>query len=60
MATHKFPLIAMPPSRQTTIDFVEILNNGFLGPFLDAQEDACRLMLMEDGALVHRSKASKT
>lgn len=34
--------------------------NGVLGLFLDAQEDACRLMLMEDGAPVHRSKAPAT
>jgi len=51
IATYKLLLIAMPPRRRTAIDFVEIVYNGV--PFLDAQEDACRLMLMEDGALVH-------
>ena len=34
-ATHKLPLIAMPPGRQTTIDFVEIVYDGVLGPFFD-------------------------
>ena len=41
-ATHKLPLIAMPPDRQTAIDFVEIVYDGVLGPFLDAQGDARR------------------
>ena len=49
-ATHKLHLIAMPPDRRTTIDFVEIMYDGILGPFLDAQRDARRLVLIEDGA----------
>ena len=60
IATHKLSLIAMPPSRQIAIDFVEIAYDGVLGSFLDAEEDARRLVLMEDGALVHRSKAPAT
>ena len=59
-ATHKLLLIAMPPGRQTAIDFVEIVYDGVLGPFLDAQGDARRLVLMEDSAPVHRSKAPAT
>ena len=59
-ATLKLPLIAMPLGRRTAIDFVEIVYDGVLGPFLDAQGDARRLVLMEDGALVHRSKAPAT
>ena len=59
-ATHKLPLIAMPPGRRTAIDFVEIVYDGVLGPFLDAHEDASGLVLMEDGAPVHWSKAPAT
>ena len=59
-ATPKLPLIAMLPCRRTAIDFVEIAYDGVLGPFLDAQGDARRLVLMEDGAPVHRNKALTT
>ena len=59
-ATHKLPLIVMPPGRQTAIDFVKIVYDGVLGPFLDAQWDTRRLVLMEDDAPVHRSKAPST
>ena len=54
IATHKLPLIAMPPDRRIAIDFVEIVYDGVLGPLLDVQGDTRRLVLMEDGALVHR------
>ena len=60
IATHKLPLIAMPPGRRTAIDFVEIVYDGVLSPFLDAQGGARRLVLMEDGAPVHRDKAPAT
>ena len=46
-STYKLPLIAMPPNRRTAINFVEIVYDGVLGPFLDAQGDAPRLVLME-------------
>ena len=59
-AIHKLPLIAMPLDRRIAIDFVEIVYDGVLGPFLDAQGDARRLVLMEDGAPVYRSKAPTT
>ena len=45
-AIHKLPLIAMPLDRRTAIDFVEIVCDGVLGPFLNAQGDARRLVLM--------------
>ena len=38
----------MPPSKQIAVNFVEIAYDGVLGPFLDGQEDTCRLVLMED------------
>ena len=50
----------MPPGRRIAIDFVEIVYDGVLGPFLDTQGDACRLVLMEDGAPIYRSKAPAT
>jgi hypothetical protein len=55
-ATHKLPLIVMPLGRRTDVDFVQIVYNGVLGLFLDAQENDCRIVLMEDGTPVHRSK----
>lgn len=58
-ATSKLPLALMPPGRRTAADFVEIVYDGFLGLFLNTQNDAAGLVLMEDGAPVHRSKAPK-
>ena len=55
-ATHKLPLIVIPPHRHTAVDFVQIVYDGLLSLFLDAQEDAFKLVIMEDGALVYRSK----
>jgi hypothetical protein len=55
-ATHKLLLIVMPPGRHTAIDFVQIVYDGVLGLFLGAQEDACRLVFMEDGAPIHWNK----
>jgi hypothetical protein len=55
-ATHKLPLIVIPPDRHTVVNFVQIVYDVVLSPFLDVQEDACKLVLMEDGVLVHRSK----
>jgi hypothetical protein len=54
-ATHKLLFIFMPPGRRTAIDFVQIIYDGILGSFLDAQVDACKLVLMEDGTPVYRS-----
>ena len=59
LADRKLPLIFMPPGRRTAADFVEIVYDAALGPFLEAQGDASILTLMEDGAPVHRSKAPK-
>ena len=56
--THKLDFIAILFGQRTAIDFVEIAYNGVLGPFLDAQEDASRLVLMEDGAPLHKSKVA--
>lgn len=58
IATHKLPFIVMLLGRGTAANFVQIIYDGVLGPFLDAQEDACGLVLMENGAPVHRSKVS--
>ena len=58
IATHELPLIAMLSGRQTALDFVEIVYDGVLGSFVDAYEDSCMLVLMEDGVL--RSKAPTT
>ena len=53
------PLVVMPPSRRTAADFVDIVYQPALGPFLEAHDDASSLTLMEDGAPVHRSNAPR-
>jgi transposase len=58
-ATQKIPLVRMPPGRRTAVDFVEIVYDGCLGPFLSKQDEDAGLILMEDGAPVHRSKVPK-
>ena len=55
IATHKLLFIVMLPSRRTAIGFVQIVYDGVLGSLLDIQEDACKLVLMQDGTLVYRS-----
>jgi hypothetical protein len=55
-ATYKLPLIVMPLGRHTVVNFIQIIYDGILGPFLDAQEDSYKLVLMEDGPPIHRVK----
>jgi transposase len=59
VASTKLPLVFMPPGRRTATDFVEIVYEPVLGPFLEAQGTASNLILMEDGAPVHRSNTPK-
>lgn len=59
VADQKLPLVFMPAGRRTAVDFVEIVYNGVLGPWLSTQENPANLVLMEDGAPVHRSNAPK-
>ena len=47
----------MPPIRQIVLEYVEIVYDGVLDPFLDAQEDACRLVFSKDGACINKNKA---
>jgi hypothetical protein len=54
IATYKLSLIRMPPNRHTVVDYVEIVYNGVLGSFLEEQEGICKVVFMEDDALVHR------
>jgi transposase len=58
-ATYKLSLIQMPPNRCTSVDYVEIVYDGVLGSFLKEQEGVCKVVLMEDGAPVHRGKVAK-
>lgn len=51
----KLPLIVMPLISQIVADFVGIVYDGVFGPFLDAQEDICTLMLMKNGVSIQRS-----
>jgi transposase len=49
----------VPPNRRIVVDYLEIVYDGVLGSFLEEQEGVCKVVLMEDGALVHRGKVSK-
>jgi hypothetical protein len=49
----------MPPNTQTVVDYVEIVYDGVLGSFLEEHEGVCKVVLMEDIALVHRGKVAK-
>jgi hypothetical protein len=59
ITTHKLSLIPMLPDRRTIVDYVEIVFDGVLGSFLEEQEGVCKVVLMEDGALMHRDKVAK-
>jgi hypothetical protein len=49
----------MPPNRHTIVDYVEIVYDEVLDSFLEEQEGVCKVVLMEDGAPVHRDKVAK-
>jgi ABC-type uncharacterized transport system ATPase subunit len=57
--THKLSLICMPPNRCIVVDYVEIVYDGMLGSFPEQHEGICKVVLMEDGAPVHRGKVAK-
>jgi hypothetical protein len=57
-ATHKLFLICMPLNRRTTVDYVEIVYDGVLCSFLEKQEGVYKVVLMEDGAPLHRGKVA--
>jgi hypothetical protein len=58
-ATHKLNLICMFPNRCTAVDYVEIVYDGMLDSFLGEHEGVRKIVLMEDGVLVHRGKVAK-
>ena len=51
----KFPLVVMPPHRRTASNFINIVYEGCLSGFYFLHDDPDNLILMEDGAPVHRS-----
>ena len=53
-------MVIMPPQHRTATDFVNLIYDAALGPWMDDQDDKKDLILMEDGAPVHRSSAEKT
>jgi hypothetical protein len=57
--TYKLFLLHMPPNRRTTVDYVEIVNDGRLDSFLEEQDGVCKVVLMEDGVPVHKDKIAK-
>ena len=51
----KSPLVFLPPDRRTGCDFVDLVYESTLSGFYFLHEDPESLILMEDGAPVHRS-----
>jgi hypothetical protein len=49
----------MLPNRRTDVGYVEIVYDGILGSFLEEHEGVCKVVLMEDCALVYRGKIAK-
>jgi len=52
----RLPLVFMPPNERDAASFVKNVYDIALGPFLNNQKNATSLVLMEDGAPVHKSK----
>lgn len=52
----KSPLVIIPPTRRSAVDFVELVYEGTLSGFYFMHDNAHELTLMEDGAPVHRSR----
>ena len=59
IATYKLSLIHMPPNRRIVVDYVEIVYDEVLDSFLEEKESVCKVVLMEDGTLMHRGKVAK-
>ena len=51
----KSPLVTIPLDKRSSSDFVTIVYEGVLSGFYFLHDDPEQLILMEDGALVHRS-----
>ena len=51
-------LVFMPPDRQTSIDFVNVVYKGCFGGFYFMHDDPHSLLLMEDGASVHKGTSA--
>lgn len=49
------PIVFMPPKRRSSNDFLEIVSDGALGPWL-SRINHQNSILMEDGAAVHKAK----
>jgi hypothetical protein len=56
---HKSPLVLMLEDERTTNDFIQDVYNGTLSAFYVMHNHPHHLTLMEDGALVHRSKLAQ-
>lgn len=55
---HKLKLVIMEPGRRNSENFIEQVYEKSLGPFLHDYSNNNDLILMEDGAPVHRSQLS--
>jgi transposase len=55
-ANFRLPIIVMPPGRTLSSDYVELVYEKCLSELLSSPNCPTNLILMEDGAPVHRSK----
>lgn len=59
LAREVFRWVIVPPEHRIVIDFVELIYGAALGPWMDDQYDMRDIILVEDGAPVHRSRVLK-
>lgn len=57
-SSSKSCLVLVPPEKRTAVDFVEVVYESGLKPYYYHHNNYERLILMEDGAPVHRSRAT--
>jgi len=55
----KSPLIIIPPQNRSASDFVDLIYEGTLSGFYFLHDHREDIILMEDGAPVHRNKVAK-
>ena len=52
----KSPFVIIPPTKQSVVDFVELIYENTLIGFYFMHDRPIQLTLMEDGAPIHRSR----
>jgi hypothetical protein len=56
MGFDKSPFVIIPPTKQSVVDFVELIYENTLISFYFMHDRRIQISLIEDGALIHRSR----